>query len=352
MSDHDIRIEQIEQPLTPSLIAKITALWDHEGAVIADRHQRLSQVLLLAWAGETLAGVSSIKVTHHSGIDKPLFIQRGIVGAEFRRQGVSYLLYQATVETLEDRFDQGLDTRAIGVFVEVEADLAAELPSIFCSFSHTHSKQNRPVESNLVGITEEGYPHYIYYFKNASLFMAGPSTEERIDKLADDGSGTTLQFCWRTLTSAQEEGLIDLWLSSGVINDRETCLERLPQVAALALDGEKIVGIGSIFDASFSAARANVLGFRSFISPDARGSLLATKLLNRVFHELNKTYADDPTLKNKHGIAYVLQNDDLNKSVHLARSPLTNGCLAGYINGLQLRLKYFDGASIDMTDQS
>ena len=79
---------------------------------------------------------------------------------------------------------------------------------------------------------------------------------------------------------------------------------------------------------------------------------MATKLLNLVFHELNKTYADDPTLKNKHRIAYVLQNDDLNKSVHLTRSPLTNGCLAGYINGLQLRLKYFHGASIDMTDQS
>jgi hypothetical protein len=82
------------------------------------------------------------------------------------------------------------------------------------------------------------------------------------------------------------------------------------------------------------------------VSPDASGSFIATKLLDLVYQEFNKRYPEDPGLKDLQGVAYVLQNDHLNKNVHRARGPDVLSCLTGYIDDLQLRVRYFDQASV------
>ena len=345
MSGNTLRVEQVEQPLDEQVADKITALWEREEAIVSDPKDRLTEVLALAWEGETLAGIASTGVMHHKGIDKPLFILRALVSSESRQQGAAYQLYQSAVEQVEERFDKGVDTRAIGVFVEVEAGFMPNRPEIVCSFSHTHSGQNRPVQFNLVGITEDGYPQYIYYFENASLFAEGPVLEEAVDKLAPD-PGLKLSFCWNKMNSAEQQQVIGLWLGWKVIADRESCIARLPQVAALAWENGTIVGVASTFKAPYETAKTSFMGFRSFVSPDAKASFIATKLLDLVYQEFNKVYSQDPILKDMHGIAYVLQNDQLNKNVHMARGPDVASCLAGYLDNLQLRVRYFDGASI------
>jgi GNAT superfamily N-acetyltransferase len=343
MNENTVRIEHVEQPLSVQVSAKIVALWKHEDAVISDHDERLSEVVALAWDGDILAGVSSAGVILHDGVDQPLFTLRTIVSSGFRRQGISYQLYHFVVELLEERFDRGEDTRGIGFVVDVEAVSMINLKEVFCSFSHTHSVQNRPVQFNLVGITESGYPQFIYYFEHASLFADGPVFEAAVDKLAPD-PGLDLNFCWNKLTSAEEQQIIGLWLSWGVIADRESCLARLPQVAALAWEDGKIVA--SIFKTPYETAKTSLMGFRSFVSPDAKGAFVATKLLDFIYQEFNKIYLEHPVLKDMHGMAYVLQNDQLNKNVHMARGPDVGSCLAGYIEKLQLRVKYFEGASI------
>lgn len=350
MNENSINIVSVEQPLEESVVQKIDALWDSEDAVVPDKEERLSEIVALAWAGESLAGIASTAVIHHEGIDKPLFILRALVGSPFRLQGVVYELYRYVVELVEARFDSGEDTRAIGVFVEVEAEHIHDMKEIPCSFSHDHSVQKRPVQFNLVSITDRGFPQYIYYFENASLFADGPVIEERENKLAPE-PGTSLSFCWNKLSSAEQQQIMGLWISSGVITDREACLRRLPQVAALAREDDQIVAVASIFQTPYEAAKANLMGFRSFVSPDAKGSYIATKLLSLVYEEFNKTYTEDPALKDIHGIAYLLQNDSLNKNVRMARGPDVASCLAGYIDKLQLRIKYFDGANIKIVPQ-
>ena len=347
MNENTVHLEHVEQPLTKPVEDKILALWEQEQAIITDTEERMGEVLALAWDGDNLAGVASTAVVHHEGVDKPLFILRTLVNSMFRQQGVAYQLYQSVVEQLEERFDKGQDTRAIGVFVEVEAEHVKDMTEVPCSFSHNHSVQKRPMQFNLTGITQRGFPQYIYYFENASLITDGPVFHERAAKLAVE-PGIELRFCWNKLTGAEQQQIVGLWLSHGVITDREACLKRLPQVAAVALEDGQVVAVSSIFKAPYETARVNLMGYRSFVSPDARGSFVATKLLNLVYEEFNSSYQEDPALREFQGIGYVLQNDGLNKSVQMARGPDVGSCLAGYMDDLQLRIKYFDGATVKL----
>ena len=345
MNDSPVKLEEVNHPLPQPVAEQVLALWEQEEAVIEDKDERLGEIMVLAWADEKLVGIASTAVIVDEGIRKPLFILRALVDSRYRQQGLAYLLYQSVVEIAEQRFDSGEDIRAIGMYVEVEAQHVAGLKEFPCSFSHTHSTQNRSVQFNLVGFTDTGFPRFIYYFENASLFANGPVPPETEDKLAPE-AGVTLKFCLNSLTEAEQQQIVGLWLTSGAIETREKALQRLPQVAAVAIENNKIVAVASVFTTPYEAARANLLAFRSFVSPDARGSYTATKLLNLVYQEINKRYKQDDGLKDLHGIVYVLQNDKLNKNVQRARGPDVKSCLAGYLNDLQLRIRYFDGAAV------
>ncbi|QFU74444.1 hypothetical protein EY643_01560 [Halioglobus maricola] len=347
MSESAVRLENVVHPLAPSVQEQVLSLWEKEKVKIEDKDERLREIVLLAWDGDELLGIASLGIYRHPGIEQSLFTLRALVRAESRQQGLSYQMYQAAVERVEERFDAGEDIRGIGVYVEVEAALIADLAEARCTFAHTHSVQARKVQFNLVGISKAGRPQYIYYFENASLFSDGPVLEEKMDKLAADAD-LELRFCWQALSPAEQQQIIGMWMSYGVVGDRESCMQRLPQVAAIALEEGEIVGISSVFQTTYDEAKATFLGFRSFVSPNAKSSFIATKLLNLVYDEFNKSYRDDNALQGIHGVAYVLQNDGLNKNVRMARGPDVGSCLIGYLDKLQLRTKYFDGASVKL----
>ncbi|MEM1112191.1 MAG: hypothetical protein AAGI11_09820 [Pseudomonadota bacterium] len=349
MSDENVRLERVEQALSSEMTAKVMALWQQENAIIENTDERLTEIRALAWNGENLVGVASIGVMEHKGIRKPLFILRALVSSRVRQQGPAYLLYRSVVEWVEERFDDGTDTRAIGVYVEVEAVHMPEYGDIPCTFSHTHSQQNRPVAFNLVNITDQGFPQFIYFFENASLFDEGPIPPETVER-GELLAGATVDFCWKKLTSADQQQIIGLWLSHGMFTTKEACMERLPQVAATAREEGTVVAVASIFRAEHPISKVNLIGIRAFSSPDARGSFYATKLFHCVFDELNRTYKDDPELQHYHGMGMAVQNDRLSKSVVRPRGKSGQTCLAGYAKDRQFRVRYFDDAFVKMSN--
>ena len=333
-----------QRPISTLQAEHVNELWRAEEAVIDDVAQRLSEVRALAYAEDVLIAVGSLHLMNHNATGKPVYACAAIVSSEFRSQGLATDIYQSIIESAEEQFDAGTDTSAIGIFIEWQAAVARTWEETICSFSFEHSKQQRPMQLNLTGITEDGLPQYVYYFKNASLFTKGPVFEDERNLESGQSATSDFSFCWQSLTHQEQEAVTDLWLSHGVIKDRESCQRRLPDVAGLARIGEKIVGIASVFKAPYEPANAMFMGYRSFVSPDARGGFTATRLLKHTYSEFNRIYGESNTIDNMHGMAYVLQNDKLNRSVHKPMGPDVGSFLIGYINDMQMRVKYFDGA--------
>ncbi|MEM1113056.1 MAG: hypothetical protein AAGI11_14185 [Pseudomonadota bacterium] len=351
MNSDAIRLEEVQQPLQQPLRDDILALWEREQAVIPAIEERLAEVVAVAWSGDALAGVASTGVVQHPGIKQPLFFMRAMVGSDYRKQGLAYLLHRRVVEIMEDRFDRGEDTRAIGVYVEVERAHVQSLEEAFCSFSHVHSEQNRPVQFNLSGFTDDGFPQYIYYFEHASLIQQGPVIEPPSQR-AELIEGAEIRFCLNELTSAQQQQIIGLWLTYGMLPDRDACLKRLPQVLAVALEHGAIIGVASAFTTELEDLRAKMLGYRTFVSPDAKGGFYGTKLLAMVMDELNRRAKTEPQLKDIQGVAIALQNENLNKNVTRPRGGDVGTSLVGYLGDRQLRVIYFDGATVKMQQPS
>ena len=348
MVEPTTKILDVHRPITGSEAEDIKALWNTENVVVDDVTTRLSEIRTLAYAGDVLVGAGALNLMNHNATGKRVYNCRIIVSSKYRSQQVAPDMYRRMIESAEEQFDAGTDTDAIGVFIEWQAGLVSNWEGTMCSFSFEHSTQPRAMQLNLTGITDNGLPQYIYYFENASLFSTGPVFEEKRSLDSDETATISLSFCWQNLTGKEQDAVTTLWLTNGVIKDRELCQRRLPDVAALARIGNEIVGVASIFQAPYEPANAVFLGYRSFVSPRARGGFTATRLLKHTYAELNKIYEESESIKHLQGIAYVLQNDKLNRRVHKPMGPDVRSFLIGYLKEMQMRVRYFDGAKVSL----
>ena len=72
--------------------------------------------------------------------------------------------------------------------------------------------------------------------------------------------------------------------------DLTACAERLPSVAGLAWSGDQLMAVGSVFVSAYEPLKSNLLGYRSFVRPEARGSATATALMKLIVQNLNDAY--------------------------------------------------------------
>ena len=343
-----LTIEEAKQPLEESLASAIKSFWIEQDAGVDDLDQRLSEVKMIARCDGEIAGVLTATLVKPTLLTYPLINCRLMVGEKFRRDNLAYRLHQRAVQQLEHNFNAGRDTSAIGVLAVTEAKFVLASGEARCRWGYEETDSGPLIEFNLFGVKPDGRPQYVHFFEHASLFAEGPVVEPTKTRLQNEDTDIRLTFTWGKLTEQESQQVLGLWLANGVMKSREACLERLPQVAALAWKGDRVVGVASLFEVPYEPANAEFYGYRSFISPEARGGATATKLLNLTYEELNKLSQAGNLPSSFYGIAYVLQNEQLNKHVHKPMGPDVRSVFIGFLDKMQLRVKYFDGAKVQL----
>jgi hypothetical protein len=346
MGKTEFTLKEATQPLDLQTAETVRNFWMAEGAPIKDVEERLGEVRILAYVNDELAGVGTLHMRALEVLQCNLLGTRVFVGADYRRAGGAHLITQALVKSMERQFNDRDNIDAIGAVVVSEAKFSLDDDRAPCQWGYPEEQDGPRIEFNLFKVTSDGRPQYVYYFENASLFEQGPVVEPIGNRLKPNSDSITLTFNWGHLTEAQANQVIGLWLGHGVMESREACLKRLPQVAALAWQGERVVGIASLFEVPYEPARAQFYGFRSFIAPEARGGSTATRLLDVVYTSLNTRYLQGELSEEFHGVAFVLQNERLNKQVHRPMGRDIRSVFIGFLNDMQLRVRYFDGATI------
>lgn len=351
MEDQQFTLQHIEQPLDAATEKAITAFWAEEQTPIDDVEGRLKEVRLLALVDKKIAGVATAFLATPKALGLSAYAIRIFVGKNFRGAGAANLLTKAFVENAEEQFNSEMDISAIGVMASTEVSFITSGDPVACRWGYPHEDGTPHIEFNLFKLTSDARPQYIHFFKHASLFQEGPVVEPLVDRIDGTDDSLKLSFTLGSLSESDAQQVLGLWLANGVMETREAAIKRLPQVAALAWQGERIVGIASLFEVPYEPVNAKFFGFRSFISPEARGGAAATRLLNLVFDKLEEKFNAGEFGKDFHGIAYVLQNERLNKQVHKPMGPNVRSVFIGYLNDMQLRVKYFKGAKISTKSQ-
>ena len=365
-----VTFKWLEQPFQPDIEQQIISLWVRTNLVSeAEREQRLSEVVAMAMVdGEVIAICS--KVTRvFQPINRPLHYLRAMTAPEFHRKGVSLVLTGFVTRQLEAHFNSGQDVECIGVWAAIEADYVDRLEVAQCYFHAPATMDGEdPQRFDLLALntsnkTGRVTPHLVHYFQHASLFQQGPTADASpvqvsrsarilaVDKLLNDSDPYRLEYCYGRMEAHQSKAVTDLWLQQGVMPDLTACAERLPSVAGLAWSGDQLMAVGSVFVSAYEPLKSNLLGYRSFVRPEARGSATATALMKLIVQNLNDAYQTGK-LRGLPGIAIVLQNDKLNTNVASPVGETIHTVLAGYLNGAQVRLVYFEGATIAMPSRS
>lgn len=350
MSKRNAEVQAVTQPLDHNTRDGILKLWANEEAVIDAPEARLAQVAFVAYAAGDLVGITSANLIRETNTRQPLYALRALVSKEWRQQSLAYDLLAHSIELRGNAFADGSDLTAVGLLFELEASFVINRPTLETSKTYHFSANKTPKTFHFIGFDHRGIGELVHYFPGAKI-MGMPRKSPSI-KPQNVAPAPTLrhELVHGNLTEEQQEKLIKLWLGAGVLPNRETCLARLPQVAALAYHADSIVGVGSVFPVVVPHLRAELLGYRSFISAEVRGGQTATELLNVIFEERNRQFANNDVSTRLPGIAYSLQNAQLNASVVDLISPRSGFILAGFDKeGRQIRVRYFDGATVTLT---
>jgi|GEM_PF-3586788 len=352
MPDLTASIEAVEQPLDQDTCDAICALWKSEGAEIDDLEERLSQIAFVAYAGGDLVGITSAQLIREQHTQQHLYSLRALVRKDWQQQPLAYNLLAHNIEVKGDAFSDGSDLTAIGVLVEVEAAFAIDKTTFPSHREYQFPVNKTPKTFYFIGFDQRGIGEYVHYFPGAKI-MGMPKRPPSINPQSAVPTPELKQELVRdTLSAAQQEELITLWLEAGVLSSRKDCLARIPQVAALAYSSTgAIVGVGSVFPTVVPHLKVKLLGYRSFISPGVRGGQTATELLNLIFEDQNSRFANGDSATPLPGMVYLLQNAQLNASVVDAVSPRSGFVLAGFDKqGRQIRARYFDDAMLTLSE--
>lgn len=117
-----------------------------------------------------------------------------------------------------------------------------------------------------------------------------------------------IRFVYQNLTEEQKNGVIHMWVSSGVLSLQEA-QDRVNQVSVLMLSEEKVVGVSTIYPGLLNAEEKPWFFFRMFIQEKSRGSnRLRTQIMQLNYTELKKRF-----LEHFQGISLELENVKLAK---------------------------------------
>lgn len=341
-----IDYELLETAPDEVLRSKISALWTLAGVTIPDPEQRLNEVRAVAWQGENLIAVSSCARTREPNTQQILWDIRGLVHPDFRSHKVISLLAYALMEQLEQGWHAGKDPAVIGIMLALEAAQFHE--------DHMPMSGSRQTPFNAtskfffeVGQLASGTRIGVYYFPGSYFCYPGENTPRQPAPVSVSEASLPAEFVYQRIDTSLAELIIQFWLAEGALLDREHCLSRLPQVAAVCRDGDRIVAVASVFPGIVEQLGCQLYVLRVFVGQAYRQQHLALGLIAEIYAGLNEAFSAGQLEPRLPGMVMSIHHAGVSGRITNAYAPRVGFALAGFDSaGNQLRLRWFEAATL------
>ena len=147
--------------------------------------------------------------------------------------------------------------------------------------------------------------------------------------------------CWQTHDVSLREKIADLWLNKNIL-DKVTVRDRLDQAVYAILEGERVIGVSTVFLRDLPLLNNSFYVYRCYIDNNYRAPALDVKLFVKTRDFLEKECNGSPVK----GILAVVQNDDLKKWNHAIWPDTGMMYIGDSPKGDPMRVYYFRGAKI------
>lgn len=151
---------------------------------------------------------------------------------------------------------------------------------------------------------------------------------------------------WRLNDLKFEQEAIAFWLRLKLLPAGVEVTSRAKELAAVAYDGDELVGVATTVISPMPALRQKFATFRCAVAPDHRGAGIAVQL-TRFCKNLLEKWAEDHPEEGVMGMTAVLEGYKAGRTLE-PFWPVSGLTLIGYTpQGHQLRIVWFKHARVD-----
>ena len=151
---------------------------------------------------------------------------------------------------------------------------------------------------------------------------------------------------WNAVTPELGAELARFWVEHQAMLDESKAIERAAQVACIGRDGGKLTGVSTAYPRVVPMLRQPMYYYRNYITPEYRNQQASIPFINASFDEIER----QELAKEKPlclGVIVSLQNKRLAAHYDEAYWWQSKFVYAGISkDGLQLRVRYFDGVRL------
>ncbi|MCF6226370.1 MAG: GNAT family N-acetyltransferase [Xanthomonadales bacterium] len=148
---------------------------------------------------------------------------------------------------------------------------------------------------------------------------------------------------WSDCPEKWQTACKDFWLESKALPNDDALETRIKQLCTLAVDGDRLVAVSTVFKAEYKPLRCELYFFRCLVSPEYRRRLIARQLAITSRKTMEAFSAKYPTTSAA-GMAVTVESPVYSEMSHRAIWP-SGLNLVGYTNqGQQVRVAWFQGA--------
>jgi hypothetical protein len=343
MSTEAAAVEVVHGDLGEERAAEVTAFWAAKGALEGETaEERLPTVVCVAVDDEgELVGVNSAAQYVIPLVGRAFWVYRSLLAKH--SDDLADAMFNSAFEALAEEFESG-GSGPIGVCLAVE---------------DRGTMERRPeavwpgTELLFAGYMGDGRQLRIRYFGGARIDQGESSSrnvdqtdrgalaahysageEFRIEPLADSGS-------------VSADDVLALWAGEGVVAD-EQASRRVDQVSLVAIAGDELAGVSSVYLGRSQRLPMDLWNFRTFVASAHRESHLAAQLYIQNLELLEQRFRNGEDTRGQ-GILIDLENDQLMTSLNSAVWPLTGTTFIGENPlGAHIRIRYFSGARVPL----
>ncbi len=136
----------------------------------------------------------------------------------------------------------------------------------------------------------------------------------------------------------------EFWLESNALPAGAELATRLKQLCTLAVDGDRLIGVSTVFKANYQPLRCELYFFRCLVLPEYRRKSVARQLTINCRNTLEAFSTENPTASAA-GMAVIVESPALSEISRRAIWPTTGLNLVGYTSqGQQVRVAWFKEA--------
>lgn len=147
---------------------------------------------------------------------------------------------------------------------------------------------------------------------------------------------------WQEQNAKFEADAIDFWQHHEILSAGGDGSERASQLAAVAYDGDSLVGVTTAFIDLYPPLGEKLSFYRLLIHPDRRGEDIMVPMVMATFHAIQAWSKEHPEAEVS-GFGSVRQSTHLSANFKSPYARTTGAVLIGYApNGGQVRVRWFD----------